>query len=106
MEKMPKLLNYETERTLKQEILRLQSLCLQIYMDYNKIPYQNVGVSAIDEIRKYLLESKVMPAHLVPTFIAEKYGLVDNRPKLEDVEKETKRLQELANQARNKIERR
>jgi hypothetical protein len=81
----------------------VDDMLLRAYMDANKIPYQTVGDSNIENIKKYLCEKKIMPAHLMPKYIVEKYGLIDNQPSVEEAEKETKRLQELANEKRKSL---
>ena len=82
---------------------RIHDMLIRAYMDAKHIPYQTVGPGNIELIGSYLLENKLMPYHCVPEFIAKRYGLVDNSPNIKEVEKETKRLQQLANEAISKL---
>ena len=89
--------------TKDEEIKHLQGILLGVYLEINKIPHQGVGMSGTMRMKEYLLKSKVMPAHIAGEALSRLYGLVDNSPNIKEVEKETKRLQQLANEARNKL---
>lgn len=107
---MAKLIGLQTEELFQHfapigQGKLVEAMLLRAYMDANKIPYQTVGDDNIENIKKYLCEKKVMPAHLMPKYIVEKYGLIDNQPSIEEAEKETKRLQDLANKAHQESER-
>ncbi len=79
---------------------QLHWMLLRAWMDAKRIPYMTVGDSNIENIQEYLCENKIMPAHLVPQYLRDKYKLVDNSPSLEEEEKKTKDLQRQANEAR------
>ena len=86
---------------LFKEITKLQGMCMRAYMDANKIPYQTVGDSNIENIKTYLCEKCIMPAHMVPGHLVNRYGLIDAGPSLQEIQKKTKELQKLANKKRN-----
>lgn len=82
------------------ELDKVHSMLLRAYMDAMKLPYQTVGDSNVTNIRDYLCEQKIMPAHLVSEYLVKKYGLIDNQPSLEEAKRKTKELQDLANKVR------
>lgn len=61
---------------------KVNDMLLRVYMDSKKIPYQTIGDDNLYNIMIYLCEQKIMPAHLMPKFIVDKYGLIDNQPSL------------------------